>query len=150
MTTLYILKTENIGIPNSSSSSKMLWGSPLGLDSEYITIMVMNMPRSGSEYARFWICQGSEYVRVTQGKAMNMSDYVWLNMPGYIWICWHMNEYAYFCHNSLCFVFPHCNLLVVLEGVITYFNIYTKLEVLVWMKMRLFSLRDPIWFSSCS
>ena len=38
---------------SSSSSSKMLWGSPLGLDPEYITIMVMNMPRSGSEYARF-------------------------------------------------------------------------------------------------
>ena len=109
-----------------------------------------------SEYTKvlicvwFWICQGSEYVRVTQG-----SEYAWICLIMSGWICVDMSEYAGICVNMpksarIVFVlyFPIA-IPCLLEGVVTYFNVFTKLEVLVWMKMRLFSWRDTIWFSSC-
>ena len=134
--------------------------------------LVMNMPEfwtnQGSEYTKilhtrlvmnlpgfwihvwFWICQGSEYVRVTQG-----SEYAWICLIMSGWICVDMSEYAGICVNMpksarIVFVlyFPIA-IPCLLEGVVTYFNVFTKLEVLVWMKMRLFSWRDTIWFSSC-
>ena len=46
----------------------------------------------------FWIC-------------LNMPDYVWLNMHGYVWICQYMREYAQICLNGFCFIFPYCNAL---------------------------------------
>ena len=104
----------------------------------------------------FWIYQGSEYasgsefIRVTQG-----SEYAWICLIMFGWICLDMPEYAGICVNMpksawIAFVlyFPIV-IPCLLEGVVTYFNVFTKLEVLVWMKMRLFSWRDTIWFSSC-
>ena len=65
---------------------------------------VLNIPRfwinQGSENARilnlprFWIYQGSEYVRVTQG-----SEYAWLSLAAYAWICLNMPKYAWICPN---------------------------------------------------
>ena len=109
----------------------------------------LNIPRFWIRVG-FWICQGSEHVRVTQ-----VSEYarICLNMSG--WICLDMFEYAGICVNMpksawIAFVlyFPIV-IPCLLEGVNTYFNVFTKLEVLVWMKMRLFSWRNTIWFSSC-
>ena len=88
-----------------------------------------------------WIKQGSKYVSVTQG-----CEYAWIFL-----IC--LAEYARICTNMpksvwtafvLYFpvVIPHF-----LEVVVTYFNVYTKLEVLVWRKMRLFSWRQNLIFS---
>ena len=109
-----------------------------------------------SEYTKvlicvwFWICQGSEYVRVTQD-----SEYTWICLIMSRWICLDMSEYAGIWVNMpksawIAFVlyFPIV-IPCLLKGVNTYFNVFTKLEVLVWMKMRLFSWRDTIWFSSC-
>ena len=90
---------------------------------------------SGSEDARvlnmsgltgFWIC-------------LNMSDYVWLNMPGYVWMAFVL----YFPIVIPC----------LLERVLTYFNAYTKLEVLVLRKMMLFLVGDTkidFFYSSCN
>ena len=92
--------------------------------SEYTKVLnmhlVMNLPGFWV-HVWFWICQGSEYVRVTLG-----SEYAWIAFVLYFPI-----------------VIP-----CLLEGVVTYFNVFTKLEVLFWMKMRLFSWRDTAWFSS--
>ena len=89
----------------------------------------------------FWICQGYT------------GFWICLIMSG--WICLGMSEYAGICVNMpksplMAFVlyFPIV-IPCLLEGVVTYFNVYTKLEVLFWMKMRLFSWRHAIWFSSC-
>ena len=110
---------------------------------------------SGSEYARvlnkpgFWISHGSEYVRVTQG-----SEYAWICLIMSDWICLDLSKYAVICTNMpksawVAFVlyFPIV-IPCLLERVVTYFNVYTKLEVLVWKKMRLFSWRHTIWFNS--
>ena len=86
-----------------------------------------------SELTGFWIC-------------LSMSDYVWLNMPGYVWICRYMREYAQICLNGFCFIFPYCNTLST-WSVLTYFNVYTKLEVLVLRKMMLFLVDTKIVFS---
>ena len=97
---------------------------------------------SGSKDARvlkmsgltgFWIC-------------LNIPDYVWLNMPRYVWICQYMREYAQICLNGFCFIFPYCNTLST-WSVLTYFNVYTKLEVLVLRKMMLFLVDTKIVFS---
>ena len=125
---------------------------------------------SGSEYARvlnkprFWISQVSEYTKVLNTRlVLNLPGFwicqghtgfwIYLIMSG--WICLGMSEYAAIGVNMpksawIAFVlyFPIV-IPCLLEGVVTYFNVFTKLEVLVWMKMRLFSWRDTIWFSSC-
>ena len=74
----------------------------------------------------------------------NMPEYDWI-LPNYAWICRNMCEYAHICLNGFCFTFTiviHC----LLERVLTYFNIYTKLEVIVWENMRW----DKVWFSISS
>ena len=47
----------------------------------------------------------------------------------------------------LLFYFPIV-ILCLFEYVIIYFNVYTKLEVIVWRNKKLFSWRDKIWFFS--
>ena len=108
---------------------------------------------SSSEDARvliekgFWICQdceyasGSEYATGSEvAKVLNMSTlHRVLNMSACI--CLYMSGYVQICLNGFCFIFPHCNQH-------TYFNIYTKLEVLVLRKM--FSWRYKFWFSYSS
>ena len=66
-------------------------------------------------------------------------------MPG--WIFLDMSEYTGICVNFpkfawMAFVlyFPIV-IPCLLESVVSYFNVYTKLEVLVWRKIRLFSSR---------
>ena len=71
---------------------------------------------------------------------MNASDYTWIylnmseyagirvNMPKSVWM-------AFALHFSI--VIP-----CLLERLITYFNIYTKLEAIVWRNMGLFSWKD--------
>ena len=109
-------------------------GFPRYQSSEYTRILnmllVLNM-------TGLWICQNSGYARA-------------LNMWG-----WHrvlkFTEYAGISVNLLqCdeMVFVLHSLIVIpclLEWVINYFNFNTKLEVIVWRKMRLFSWRDRIW-----
>ena len=126
--------------------------------------LVQNMPgfwtNQGSEYTNvlntrlvlnfpgfwirvwFWIWQRFEYVKDTQGSE-------------YTWICLDMSEYAVICVNmpksawmDFALYFP-IGILCLLEDLVNYFNVYTKLEVLVWMKTRLLYWRDTIWFSSC-
>ena len=95
---------------------------------------VLNIPR-------FWIChwfwinKGSEYVKVTQGSeyawiCLPAYACIWLNMPRYVWICPNLPEW-------LLLYISHCDQH-------TYFNVYTKLEVLVLRTM--FSWRYKIWF----
>ena len=118
----------------------------------------------------FWIYQGSEYAPGYQfGRVLNTRPV--LNLPGFwirqgyggfwiclimsVWICLDMSEYAGICVNMpksawIAFVlYIPIVIPCLFEGVVTYFNVFTKLELLVWMKMRLFSWRDTIWFSSC-
>ena len=109
----------------------------------------------------FWIYQVSEYASGSEfASVLNMSGlHRVLNMPECLimsgWICLEMSEYAGICVNkpksaSIAFVlYSPIVIPCLLEGVVTYFYVFTKLEVLVWMKMRLFSWRDTIWFSSC-
>ena len=61
--------------------------------------LVLNLPR-------LWINQSSEYVRLN--RVLNMPDYVWLNMHGYVWICQYLRKYAQICLNGFCFIFPYC------------------------------------------
>ena len=119
---------------------------------------------SGSEYARvlnkpgFWIYQGSDMRLVLNLPGFWICQgytgfWICLIMSG--WICLDMSEYAGIWVNVPKFAWIAFVLYIpivipcLLEGVITYFNVFTKLEVLVWMKMRLFSWRDSTWFSSC-
>ena len=48
----------------------------------------------------FWICQGSEYTRGLNmsgiEKVLNMLEYVWLHMSGYVWICPNLPEWLLF------------------------------------------------------
>ena len=110
----------------------------------------------------FWIYQGSEYASSSQfarvlnmsvlHRVLNMPEYAWLCLTEYVWICLNMPGYAWICLNLPEWLFVLYFPIVIpylLEGVVIYFNIYTKLEVLVWMKLRLFSWRHTIWFSCC-
>ena len=74
----------------------------------------------------------------------NMPEYAWLclanlNMPGYVWICLKYAWMAFVLYFPI--VIP-----CLYESVGTYFNVYTKLEVLVWRKIRLFSWSHKIRF----
>ena len=106
-------------------------------------------------YLWFEICQDSEYTRVlnmprlhrvqnTPEYFLNMPEYAWLclDMYEYTWICQNMHEYASICLNGFCFTFPHLpicfTISFLLEQVVTYLNVYRRLEVLVWRNMRLF------------
>ena len=72
----------------------------------------------------------------------NMPEYAWLclanlNMPGYVWICLKYAWMAFVLYFPI--VIP-----CLYESVGTYFNVYTKLEVLVWRKIRPFSWSHKI------
>ena len=123
--------------------------------SEYIKVLntrlILNMPWFWIRFW-FWICQGSEYASGSEfarvlnmselHRVLNMSDYVWLNMPGYVWICRNMREYAKICLNDFSFIFPHCNPLSTWRrGYL--FQRFHKTKSLVWMKARLFY--ESIW-----
>ena len=117
-------------------------------DSEYTKVLntrlVLNLPEFWIR-VWFWIYQGSEYVRVRQG-----SQYAWICLIMSGWICLDMSEFAGICVNMsksawIAFALYFSIVIPCLrEGVVTYFNIFTKLEVLDWMKMRLFSWRDTL------
>ena len=62
-------------------------------------------------------------------------------MPQYAQICLNLPEWLLVLYFLI--VIP-----CLLEDVLTYFNVYTKLEVLVWRKMTLFCWRHIIWFNS--
>ena len=109
---------------------------------EYTTVLntrlVLNLPGFWIR-VWFWICQGSEYVRVKQG-----SEHACICMIMSGWICLDMSEYAGICVNmpksarmAFPLYFPHCNTLFTWRRGY-FFNVYTKLEVLVWMRTRLF------------
>ena len=72
---------------------------------------------------------------------LNMPDCVWtnLNMPGYAWICL---KYAWMAFVLYFLIVIPC----LYQSVGTYFNVYSKLEVLVWRKIRLFSWSHKIRF----
>ena len=82
------------------------------------TRLVLNLPVFWIR-VWFWIYQsseytsGSEFARVLNmsglHRVLNMSDYVCLNMPEYVWRCQDMRKYAKICLNGFCFIFLHCN-----------------------------------------
>ena len=116
---------------------------------------------SGFEYGRFlnvprfWICSWFEYMPefwICPGdNVLIMPEYVWTVLI-YTWICLNMPEYAEKCVNVtksawMTFVlhFPiviFCSY----KTVVNYFNVYMKLEVIVWRNMRLVSWSGKIWF----
>ena len=127
--------------------------------SEYIR--VMNMPLV-QNVPGFWTNQGSEYIKVLNTRlvlnlpgfwirvrvlnisglhrVLNMSEYSWLCLAEYAWICLNMPKSAWMAFVLYFSIVISC----LLEGVVTYFNVYARLEVLVWMKTRLFSCRDNL------
>ena len=87
--------------------------------------LVLNLPG-------FWICQGHTGFWI----CMNIPEYAWLCLAEYAGICVNMPNSAWMVF-VLCFpIVTHC----LLEGVVTYFYVYTKLEVLVWRKIEVVSL----------
>ena len=131
--------SEYVRVPNITGFWICLWFWRCQ-GSEYTRVLNMTLVLKMSG---FWKCQGSEYTRVLNmsglHRVLNMPDYVWLHMPGYVWICRNMHEYAQIWVSGFCFIFRHCNQL-------TYFNVYSKLEVLVLRKIMPFSWRCKIWF----
>ena len=114
----------------------------------------------------FWICKGYENMMVLNmlglHGVLNMSAYawiipeyvwLWLNLPKYVWICPNMPEYVCIGMNMskfmwLALVLQFSTIIpCLLECVITYFIIYTKLEVIVWRKVALLSWQCKIWCS---
>ena len=116
----------------------------------------------------FWIYQGSEYASVSEfakvlnkqgfeyvmvNRVLNMPDYVWL-MPGYVDICVNMPKSA---RMALALYFP-ISVPSLLERVLTYFSVYTKLEILALRKNKavpletqklIFSIVAAILFDFC-
>ena len=78
-------------------------------------------------YLEFWLCHGSEYARVTtQG-----SDYAWI-ISECAWICVNMPRSAWMAFAlHFPFVIPCLN-----EHVVTYFNVYINLEVIIWRSFK--------------
>ena len=75
----------------------------------------------------FWVNESSEYARVTKG-----SEYAW-KVPEYFWLCLNITKYAGVYVNMpksvwMAFVL-HLPIVIprLLERVIIYFNVYTKL-----------------------
>ena len=102
------------------------------------------------------ICQDSEYAKILQG-----SEYAYI-IPEYVWLCLNMptyagmREYAKICLDGFLLaigwiIFGHRDPLSTRTcGYLLYYVIYyvwTKLEVIVWKSVRLFSWQDKIWFS---
>ena len=88
-------------------------------------------------YLRLWICQSSEYV--SHSKYVRVLNMLGLhrvlnvleqfpNMSDYAWICLKIPEHGGMCLNTLFPIIISC----VLECVITYFNVYMKLEVILY------------------
>ena len=96
----------------------------------------------------FRIYQGSEYVRVTHGRVLNipqllnMTDCTWIcqNMPEYMWIYLNLPEYA------LTVLYLSIVIPCLLECTVTYLIVYSELEVIGWRNMRLFYQRNKIRF----
>ena len=134
--------------------------------------LVLNMPGFWTNQGvlnkpGFWIYQGSEYASGYEF-ARVLNTRLVLNLPGFWicqgytgfwiclimsgWICLDMSEYAGICVNMpksawIAFVlYIPIVIPCLLEGVVTYFNVITKLEVLVWWGC---FLGEAIWFSSC-
>ena len=89
----------------------------------------------------FWIYQGSEYARVTQGSQYTSicqnNFWSYQNMPEYAKICANVPKSAW-----IAFVlFAHCNSLS--TWTLGYL-FYRKLEVIVWRNTRQLSWRDKI------
>ena len=120
----------------------------------------------GSEYARvqsmslalnmkgFWIYEWSEYVRVIQD-----SEYTWI-VAAYAKLCLNMSSYAGICLKSTWIAFAlHCLIVIscLLECVITYFNVYWKIDslkkhkaVFLTRQNLIFSIvAGIIWFNFC-
>ena len=116
--------------------------------SEYLRILNMSLVLniwiyqgyehvSRFEYARilnileFWICQGYTGFRI----CLNNSRIFLNRMLKYAWISW-------ICMNGFCFTFPdfpiYFAIPFLLKHVLTYLNVYVRLEVTVWRNMKLF------------
>ena len=101
----------------------------------------------GPNYAK--ICRVSKYTRVLNMPGVPHGDTPWLHrvrhMPEYsfinpkcAWICLNMLEW-------FCFAFPCSNFLSIwTHGYL--FQIWMKLDDIVWRNMRLFFWRDNVWF----
>ena len=87
--------------------------------------------------SEFWIYQGSEYARVTLWRYWCLRRF--RNIPEYAWItpelCLSTPQYAKISLNDLILHF-HILPLCLLERMATSFKVCTKLEDIVWMKMR--------------
>ena len=73
-------------------------------------------------YTRFWICLNNSWT--------------WLNMPKYVWICLNLPE-------CLLLYFPIV-ILCLLEHVVIYFSVYTKLEFIVENSTKLYVILKVI------
>ena len=99
------------------------------------------------------VWQGSEYAPVPDSEYIRV-----LNMPGYtgfwiclnnFWTCLNMMKYVWMCLNLpewLLFYFPIV-IPCLLERIVTYFNVYTKLEVRVKEYHAVFLKRQNLIFS---
>ena len=108
-----------------------------------------------------WICKNFEYLSGFEyGRFLNIPRFwicLWFEYMPEFWICpgyniLNMPEYAGKCVNVpksawMTFVlhFPIV-IFCLYKTVVNYFNVYMKLEVIVWRNMRLVSWRDKIWF----
>ena len=99
---------------------------------------------SGFEYGRFlniprfWICLWFEYMP----EFWICPGYNILNMPEYAGKCVNVPKSAWM---TFVLHFPIV-IFCLYKTVVNYFNVYMKLEVIVWRNMRLVSWRDKIWF----
>ena len=91
-------------------------------------VLILNIPwvLIWQDYTGFWICLNNSWT------CLDKSEYVLmcLNLPEWLLVYFPI-------------VIPYIQ-----ECMVIYFNVYAKLEVIVWMIMRLFSWSDEIWFFS--
>ena len=108
-----------------------------------------------------WICKNFEYLSGFEyGRFLNIPRFwicLWFEYMPEFWICpgyniLNMPEYAGKCVNVpksawMTFVlhFPIV-IFCLYKTVVNYFNVYMKLEVIVWRNMRLVSWSGKIWF----
>ena len=143
---------------NTSRLCKSLWFS-ICQGSEYTKTVnmpqVLNKPGSGITRnlnmpcvlniqgflvcLSFWICKVPKYTRVLNmlglDRVLDMPEYT-CTVPGYVWLLLNMSEYAWICLGMLEYAYLMIFVLHVyfviscqLKGVVTYFNVYTKLIV---------------------
>ena len=112
----------------------------------------------------FWTYQSSEYTSVSEdpsvlkyirvNRVLNMLEYAWLCLAEYAWICLNIPIYSWICPSALMAFVLYFSIVItcLLERVLIYFKVYTKLEVLVWRKMMLFlgETKIDIFHSSCN